>query len=385
MSLDALYAFIVFQGVFFFLDCYIIAKTNRDIARQGEYGYFIALILIHMAYLLLNSVWSLGEYEVISLPHWGTTILVMGSLMSICSCPFVFFRFTIEKIRFLPLQRKPWKQLSMIPALASVFLILASPWTQWAFSLDEADNIIHGPLYPFMLLSSSLYLVAVAVIAVHNMRTARTTARRRASGVLLLSVVIIILFVLLDSMFLQASILPSAVFAVIIVIFTTMQESNINSDALTGMNNRRKADDYLTGALTSVSPQRPLVLYMGDMNSFKAINDIYGHLEGDEALVLCGNVLKRTVSHYNGFAARFGGDEFLMSRRLEESGADPDDLCRDVNRELERISAEMKKPYSLNMSIGYAVCADPAESLSSCISRADEMLYARKQAFHHHS
>ena len=152
-------------------------------------------------------------------------------------------------------------------------------------------------------------------------------------------------------------------------------------DALTGMNNRRKADEYLSEKLSNVSESEPLYLYMGDMNNFKTINDTYGHTEGDEALILCSHVLKSVIGRYNGFAARFGGDEFLMVCYPDKSGqTDPDSLVRDVDSLLEAESAD--KPYRLSMSIGYTLCANPKESLSVCIKRADEMLYQRKAAAH---
>ena len=62
---DALIAFVIFQTVFFFLDIYVYSKTNRDIARKGEYTFFCALIIIHMFYLIMNSLWSLQEYGIL--------------------------------------------------------------------------------------------------------------------------------------------------------------------------------------------------------------------------------------------------------------------------------------------------------------------------------
>ena len=158
-----------------------------------------------------------------------------------------------------------------------------------------------------------------------------------------------------------------------------MQESNINSDTLTGMNNRRKADEYLSEQLTHVSATHPLYLYLGDLNSFKKINDTYGHIEGDEALICCSRALKRTIGKYSGFAARFGGDEFLMAwqpAKTAFSDPDPEALIRDLSALLTELSQD--KPYQLAMTVGYVECTDPSVSLSDRIKQADQMLYERK-------
>ena len=206
---------------------------------------------------------------------------------------------------------------------------------------------------------------------------ARTTFLRRSNAALSASVLLILLFIVLDGFMSKASILPAAVFAVIVVIFILMQESSINSDALTGMNNRRKADEYLSERLTRVSDENPLYVYIGDLNGFKKINDTYGHVEGDNALIRCSLALKRTIGRYNGFVARYGGDEFLMTWQPDADGeADPEALIRDLTELLAELSKDL--PYQLAMTVGYTVCRDPAVPMSECLRRADAMLYERK-------
>ena len=58
-----------------------------------------------------------------------------------------------------------------------------------------------------------------------------------------------------NNLFEKISILPIAIFGALYFIFINMQESSINSDQLTRMNNRRKADEYLSEKLLSVSPE----------------------------------------------------------------------------------------------------------------------------------
>jgi diguanylate cyclase (GGDEF)-like protein len=157
-----------------------------------------------------------------------------------------------------------------------------------------------------------------------------------------------------------------------------MQVASINTDALTGLNNRSRAEDYLSDRIRNVSEKKPIFLYMGDLNDFKKINDTYGHAVVDEALILCSQALRQTMERHGIFAARYGGDEFLISWQPDnDTEPDPDTITRDVNAFLQELSTD--KPYKLAMTAGHVCCTDPKEPLNSYIRQADSMLYRRKR------
>jgi diguanylate cyclase (GGDEF)-like protein/PAS domain S-box-containing protein len=83
-------------------------------------------------------------------------------------------------------------------------------------------------------------------------------------------------------------------------------------DALTGLYNRRYLEDALCRELISAERHgHPVSVIMGDLDHFKAINDRYGHLGGDEVLRVFGDLMKR---HARGsdIYCRYGGEEFLL-------------------------------------------------------------------------
>lgn len=84
-------------------------------------------------------------------------------------------------------------------------------------------------------------------------------------------------------------------------------------DPLTGVFNRRylsvRLDEELHLAIRS---QIQLTLIMLDLDNFKSINDVYGHLIGDNYLQAVGKVLKDSIPRSTDFVVRFGGDEFLI-------------------------------------------------------------------------
>ena len=376
---DVLIAFSVFQLVFLLLDLFILANTGRNIARKDEYTWFYRLIVTHIVYLVLNSLWTLSEYDLLKLPRSVLLIICTLSLWSVTNCATFFFFFVSERMQLKYLQSGIGRWLRWLPAALTTLLIFTTAWTRLVFYLSEEGYFVHGPMYLPTLTLASLYLLFVAAVALVNIFRKKTRFQRKANATLLALVLIIFAFILADGSLTKASILPGAIFSVITGIFILMQEANINSDVLTGMNNRRKAEEYLTDRIKNVSEKKPLYLYMGDLNNFKKINDTYGHAVGDEALILCSQALKRTIAQYGGFAARYGGDEFLLSWQPDkDKEADPDALSNDVNAYLQELSKE--KPYNLVMTMGYACCTNAQEPLISYIRQADSMLYQRKRS-----
>lgn len=84
-------------------------------------------------------------------------------------------------------------------------------------------------------------------------------------------------------------------------------------DGLTGAANRRMFDQMFEREWASaVREQKPFSLILLDIDFFKAYNDYYGHLGGDECLKRVTDVLQRVVARPRDLVARFGGEEFVL-------------------------------------------------------------------------
>ena len=100
-------------------------------------------------------------------------------------------------------------------------------------------------------------------------------------------------------------------------------------------------------------------------------------------MILTAQVLKKTISKFQGFAARYGGDEFILGWRPNERYPDdPAMMAKEIQEALKVSCKNENKPYEITVSIGYARCADHKEFLSDCIKRADADLYVRKREYH---
>ncbi|MHB1800724.1 MAG: putative bifunctional diguanylate cyclase/phosphodiesterase [Actinomycetes bacterium] len=150
-------------------------------------------------------------------------------------------------------------------------------------------------------------------------------------------------------------------------------------DPLTGLANRVLFHDRLAQARArTLRDGRCIVVLLIDLDEFKAVNDTFGHLVGDELLVMVAHRLQRATRAADTLG-RFGGDEFVY---LCEASADPGEAEKIAQRLL-NVFAEPFTVAGENVdqqaSIGIAVCSDQADC-GDLLRDADTALYDAKRA-----
>jgi len=124
--------------------------------------------------------------------------------------------------------------------------------------------------------------------------------------------------------------------------------------------------------------EQPLTLLLLDLDNFKAFNDAYGHVEGDQVLRRLGQVVKRCLRETD-FAYRYGGEEFTILLPMTTSA--------DAAFTAERIRTEFKKEafypapgpdVHVTVSIGLAQYK-PQEEMKVFVHRVDQLMYQGKK------
>ncbi|UQU68215.1 GGDEF domain-containing protein [Couchioplanes caeruleus] len=151
-------------------------------------------------------------------------------------------------------------------------------------------------------------------------------------------------------------------------------QEQANADALTGLANRRFFAESLAHAGTwAADTGGSLALVTVDLDHFKAINDTYGHTEGDRALQTVAAALRHAVGD-TGVAARLGGDEFVMLLRTDRPSAIG---VAETVREM--VSAATDLPGGPpRLSIGVAVLPGDAATVDELVTASDAALYEAK-------
>ena len=147
-------------------------------------------------------------------------------------------------------------------------------------------------------------------------------------------------------------------------------------DALTGAHTRAWFKANLVERLRDAE-ENPFVLLMIDLDHFKRINDTWGHLEGDNALVAAVAVLRRSLRRTD-LIARFAGDEFLVLATVRNA-LEGEIILKRMDAYLCQYNMSSNKPYALGWSVGLVYCDRPREP-DAVLSAADAQMYQRKKS-----
>lgn len=148
--------------------------------------------------------------------------------------------------------------------------------------------------------------------------------------------------------------------------------------------------DLMTGLLNKTASQREIaklcetsegVLMMIDLDSFKLVNDLYGHNMGDRILIHFSELIKRVI-RASDLAGRMGGDEFIAFCHNVEDESVIVEKTKYLNDELlaaakKFMGDDMKIP--LGTSIGVVFVPNEGTSFSALYQKADQALYNVKQ------
>jgi diguanylate cyclase (GGDEF)-like protein len=150
-------------------------------------------------------------------------------------------------------------------------------------------------------------------------------------------------------------------------------------DPLTRLLNRRAFMNRLDGEVARVQRYGgSLGLVITDLDSFKQLNDRYGHAVGDEALVTFANILTESLRKPDD-AFRIGGDEFAVLL-AEATENDARFVVERVRALLDQQSAGVAWLADLDASFGYATCPEDASDPKTLFRLADEAQYEAKRS-----
>ena len=158
-------------------------------------------------------------------------------------------------------------------------------------------------------------------------------------------------------------------------------EEAATTDSLTGLPNRRAIEEWANKQLKGAARHGfPVWVVLCDLDSFKEVNDTFGHEAGDTVLRTFANTLK-SLTRISDMCGRLGGDEFLIV--ISHVNADNIELA--INRFREMFSA-LSFPFvgqSVSVTSTFGVAGSESgnpKDFEALVRKADEMLYEAKRA-----
>lgn len=326
----------------------IFLRSNTLLDKKSTRKFWIAIYLLIVITIAENvEIWAK------SLPY-PTMLRVWMSIIGYSCRPLIVY-FLILIVQ----EGEGWfRKFLPIPAILNILIVFTALFSDIAFSYDEANEFVRGPLGFSAYIASAFYLIIILFLSARFFRE-----RYYMEAVIILAIVIVCALATgLEAIWKHVGLLRSIIGLSITFFYLYMYAQMFKRDALTGVLNRRCFD------LDTAKYQKKITAVVSvDLNELKTINDEQGHAEGDRAIKTTIECIKKSLTK-GCVLYRVGGDEFLilcMKKRVTELQSMVTQIISDMS----------KTPYSC--AVGLAE-RKRDETIEELCARADEEMYENK-------
>ena len=308
--------------------------------------------------------------------NFSQIILIISLSLYFFSESLIGYFYTNYILKRINLQEKrKYKFILYIPLILSIFFLIINFFQKTLFTIS-IDNL-YSPskyLYLYNLINAVYVLIIITNLISYYFYNKNSKSEIKS----------LILFTLLPVVsagiqnYNYGIILGQVGFTLSeLLIYFNNQKKEANYDELTGVYNRRAFNKRANKIYYS---NKLMFLMLMDADDFKIINDKYGHLEGDKALIQIAYILNRAINntHKNYSLARYGGDEFVIVGNIQNKD-EVAQLINQIEEEEKKYNKETNNKYNIKLSIGYALQNDNHTSVEDLIKEADALMYAKKR------
>ncbi len=360
----------------------IIGIKTNGLSKMVAQRNFAMSIEAEILFFLSDTVYVMGAHGFFQ----GSPGLIMTtksayffSTALMCYFWFVYFEY-LQESSFVESRRRV--RLAAIPVCIMAVLLICNLFTGFLFYVDDNGIYQRGPLFIVQYILAYAYVFFSCFRAFLGIFDKTKYAKRRQLIVLSLFPIAPAGAGVLQFIYPQLPLACATLSITTLLLYLDWTDQVISVDPLTMLNNRKQLS-YRYDSWASVHEDgKDLYLLMVDANRFKSINDTYGHLEGDVALIRIADALRMGCREFGrkSSISRYGGDEFVVLAWTESTGGEEEirQLIGGINKHLDRLNREAKSPYDLKVCIGFAKVGESA-ALKDVIEEADAMLYEYKR------
>ena len=349
----------------------MVDRSERVVKYDGA-------LIAFMLYFVSDAIWA-GMIAG-AIPETGFTVKLVNftNCMLMAFITFMWFRYVaaVEQVPARNTRRFAfWTSLPLNLSVLTVAIILLSA----PHLLINSDYSVTMFYSVFQIAVPIIYILGVLFFVINRASTEESIADKRRHLYIGLFPLMVVAGGLVQVLVLPDTPIFCFCCAILMLVFyIQMLESRISIDPLTGLNNRGQLHRYIAQSTSLFREGRRTYVMMIDVNDFKKINDTYGHAEGDHALTVIADSLKRAAGSVSApvFVARYGGDEFVFIIHSENNDT-PEALAKSIRSHL--LEGSRQLPCTVTVSIGYDQLRRKDDSFRECLVRADQKCYIDKQ------
>lgn len=356
---------------------YVVVKSYGHVERRESWHFFQLAIYFIIFFVASDLLWEWMEHGLIPRPRVISYVVNSAYFLFCIAGIAAWFFYTECELEADLVRRRSFFVIAAIPLSLTLAVLALNHYNHCLFYLDENGIYRRGSLNILGFLIPCLYLGFCVIHALTKAFQKENYVKRKnylnLAGFALPTTIPCVL-----QIFIAGTPLPCiGLSASVLLVYMTSQELLVSIDPLTKLNNRNHMVRYLNHKIEHYERKNYLFLLLLDLDQFKQVNDNWGHVEGDHALIRFASVLKQVSSIFNCFISRYGGDEFLIVYETEDKknlGA----LCDAIHKTLEESNRRAKKEYLLSTSIGCAEYDETIRYVPEFIALADRALYEVK-------
>lgn len=358
----------------------ILARMCRSVDKRLGQIMLMCFIVASIILCGADIAWGVIDYHSSWISNPTLSFMANGGYHIFTGVvSYLWFLFCESEQNSRVVRTKTGIILSIIPFLVLVAMVVLSYKLDLIFYVDSSGAYHRGSHYPILLGICFIYILFTSIKAlVKSFFRVNYMERQRYQTLASFCVVPIITGVL-QVFFVGSPLLSTGLAFAALQVYMDSMEQLISVDPMTMLNNKRQMEKQLDSCLKNRSDKQTIYLFIMDIDYFKTINDTYGHVEGDEAIVMAADAIRNAVRKTNFFACRYGGDEFVVIAEVD-SAFKPKEFIATVNNELQKLSEKRGKEYTLHFSVGYKRLDESIETVLDFVEKADEGLYRIKKA-----
>lgn len=292
---------------------------------------------------------------------------------------YLWMLYVYGVVKNLDKLQKKTAAMSAIPLLCMSVMMLGTPWTKLIFEIDGQNRYVRGSCYLLHSFVTAAYLVAASVFALYRCRGEGSEERRRQYHWLASFVLLPLIGTVLQILFYGTELILPLTTASLLLVYIYGQQNQVTQDALTGLNNRRRLNQYLSELEAQSWGEGACYFMLIDVDKFKKINDTYGHVVGDVVLRQVADQIKKVFGDSRSFFARYGGDEFVIILR-DESETELHSRIARLKDGVANMSWADERPWPISLSVGYASWEEKAIcNTRQLVETADARMYEEKR------
>ena len=378
--MDSLFLYIESNSIFVLLLLVLLVNMGKaNINSRDERLFRLAMILNIVVLVADTGCWIFDGRVYFNNLIFNKIVYAIYYIFTACFV-MVWSLYVVYKVYGKWEKISRFKYIAVFPVVVAIIMSIASIWNGWLFKFTTKGIYIRGDFFIVHTIVLWLYMLVGVGFAIDIMLGTQRTRKIRECAAIIIAVAFPIVGGVLQTVYYGLNTAWTASCVSFVIIFISIQNKQMTTDALTGISNRGSFTRYIKDNIYKQVADKKLYLIMIDVNKFKHINDRYGHTAGDEALIKVAATLNEQCKkgNRNDYVARYGGDEFvIVCWRKDES--EIKQFIAELHEECAKMKERYDMEFEITLSIGWAVYnANRYLSADEFISAADSVMYVEK-------